>query len=66
VYVWLDFKITFKRQEYDYDKNDHGGPELQLIYPDDYNSSQFFPMSVGIDEVDITATGESQTVYICT
>ena len=52
--------ITFEKQTYVHtDKNYGDPPKLQLIYPEEYDDSlQIFPISVAIDEVDITATGQ--------
>jgi len=36
---------------------------LNLTYPD-YSDNSMFPITVEVYEVDITATGESQTVCI--
>lgn len=56
----LDFMVTFEKQTYVYDsKNDNHSPQLILIYPDEYDDSlQIFPITVAIDQVDITATGQ--------
>jgi len=44
-------------------KNKYDGPILNLICPNYFNNSMF-PITVEVHEVDITATGESQTVCI--
>ena len=60
MYLYLDFRVTFKEQAYVFgNKNDGDFPELQLIYPEEYdNFLQIFPIIVSIGAQDITATGE--------
>ena len=65
MYVWLslDFQLNFKSRSYFIAKENmqpkSGLPVLELTYPSNYSGFEtIFPITVVIDEIDVTATGE--------
>ena len=62
-FLLLDFRVTFEEAEYVVEKNAESTLKLLLQYPDSY-SDIMFPINVSIAEVNDTAVGESQSVYI--
>jgi len=57
--MYLDFKVTFEKNHYIFNKNtDEPDVKLLLIYPESYNESIMFPINVTIEDENGTATGE--------
>ena len=62
VLLLLDFQLNFKSRSYFIAKENvqpkSGLPVLELTYPSNYNHTVVFPITVVVDEIDVTATGE--------
>ena len=57
--MYLDFKVTFEKNHYFFNKNTNEPDiKLLLIYPESYNGSIMFPINVTIEDENGTATGE--------
>ena len=60
----LDIRPTFQNDEHHVTENGNISPKLLIIYPDEYNETLFAEINVTVAQVDITATGEINIIFI--